>query len=114
MAEDEYDRRKKMTGMQKLKEDAGSAIKGLFGGGSKATAAPAPKPAAEDTNLSRIRANQAAKNKALKEYKKGGKVSKTGPAKLHKNERVLTVKQTQKLDKKPAVKKAIGLKAKKR
>lgn len=39
----------------------------------------------------------------LKGYKKGGKVKKTGPALLHKGERVLTVKQT----KKPAVKTAL-------
>jgi hypothetical protein len=52
--------------------------------------------------------------KVMKEYKKGGKVKKTGPAKLHKGERVLTAKQTQMMEKKPAVKKAIGLKTKKR
>jgi len=34
----------------------------------------------------------------LKGYKKGGKVTKTGPAKLHKGERVLTKKQTKKYD----------------
>jgi hypothetical protein len=33
-------------------------------------------------------------------YKKGGKVKKTGIAKVHKGERVLTKKQTKKFDKK--------------
>lgn len=32
----------------------------------------------------------------LPAYKKGGKVKKTGPAKLHKGERVLTAKQAKK------------------
>ena len=31
--------------------------------------------------------------KGLKGFKRGGKVKKTGPAKLHKGERVLTAKQ---------------------
>ena len=57
-----------------------------------------------------IRSNNAAKDDALKQidsYKKGGPVRRTGPAKLHKGERVLTVKQA----KKPAVKKALSRKA---
>ena len=33
-------------------------------------------------------------------YKKGGKVRKTGPARLHKGERVLNKKQTKKYEKK--------------
>ena len=55
--------------------------------------APPPPPKKEDTNISRIKENQAAK-KELVEYKKGGMVKKTGPAVLHKGERVLNVKQT--------------------
>ena len=35
----------------------------------------------------------------MKGYKKGGKVKKTGPAKLHKGERVLTTKQAKKFEK---------------
>ena len=35
----------------------------------------------------------------VKGYKKGGKVKKTGLAKLHKGERVLNKKQTKKFDK---------------
>lgn len=35
--------------------------------------------------------------KGLKGFKKGGKVNKTGPAKLHKGERVLTASQAKKL-----------------
>jgi hypothetical protein len=35
----------------------------------------------------------------LKAYKKGGKVKKTGPAKVHKGERVLTKKQNAKYEK---------------
>ena len=58
------------------------------------------------------RTEQAAKE--LDSYKKGGKVKKTGPANLHKNERVLTTKQTKKLEKSPAMKKKIlGKKRKK-
>jgi hypothetical protein len=45
--------------------------------------------------------------KQLDSYKKGGKVKKTGPANLHKNERVLTTKQTKKLEKSPRMKKKI-------
>jgi hypothetical protein len=37
-------------------------------------------------------------HKRMMSYKRGGKVRKTGPAKLHKNERVLTAKQTKKYD----------------
>lgn len=33
-------------------------------------------------------------------YKRGGKVKRTGPAKLHKGERVLTKRQAKKYDKK--------------
>ena len=51
---------------------------------------------------------------ALKEYKKGGIVDKTGSAKLHKAERVLTVPQTKKLAAKPQVMAAIGIKPKKK
>jgi hypothetical protein len=67
----------------------------------------------EDTGKSAgaaIRGNNAAKQQTLDEmkgYKRGGKVKATGPAKLHKGERVLTVKQA----KKPAVKKALSRKA---
>jgi hypothetical protein len=43
-------------------------------------------------------------DKGLKGFKRGGKVKKTGVAKVHKGERVLTAKQA----KKPAVKKAIA------
>lgn len=35
--------------------------------------------------------------KGLKGFKKGGKVNKTGPAKLHKGERVLTASQAKKV-----------------
>jgi hypothetical protein len=48
--------------------------------------------------------------KKLDQYKKGGKVKKTGPALVHKGERVLTTKQAKKLDAKPAMKKALGVK----
>ena len=41
-------------------------------------------------------------------YKKGGKVKKTGVAKVHKNERVLTVKQTAKFEKKGGLSKLSG------
>lgn len=41
--------------------------------------------------------------KDLPQYKRGGMVQKTGPALVHKGERVLTAKQA----KKPAVKKAL-------
>jgi hypothetical protein len=45
-------------------------------------------------------------DKGLKGFKRGGKVKKTGTAKLHKGERVLTKAQA----KKPAVKKAVARK----
>lgn len=41
-------------------------------------------------------------------YKKGGKVKKTGAYKLHKSERVLTVKQTKKLEKKGGLAAVLG------
>lgn len=41
----------------------------------------------------------------LASYKKGGKVERTGPAKLHKGERVLNRKQTKKYDRKRGGKK---------
>jgi hypothetical protein len=41
-------------------------------------------------------------------YKKGGKVRKTGVAKVHKGERVLTKKQTKKFDKKGGLSKVLG------
>ena len=43
-----------------------------------------------------------------KGYKRGGKVKKTGPAKLHKGERVLTKKQNVKFER--MRKKVFGLK----
>ena len=107
MADDDYERRMKMTEGQKMKEAAGKMLKGLFGSGDKAAAKqPAPKP---DSNIDRMKEKQKALRE-LTEYKKGGKVPKTGPAKLHKGERVLTTRQTKKLEAKPAIKKAIGLK----
>ncbi len=47
---------------------------------------------------------QELEKKGLKGFKRGGKVKKTGPAKVHKGERVLTAKQARK----PAVKKALS------
>jgi hypothetical protein len=44
--------------------------------------------------------------KGLKGFRRGGKVKKTGVAKVHKGERVLTAKQA----KKPAVKRAVARK----
>ena len=43
MAEDEYERRMKMTPMQKYRESGTKMLKGLFGGGDKAAAKPATK-----------------------------------------------------------------------
>jgi len=48
----------------------------------------------------------------LKKYKKGGKVNATGPAIVHKGERVLNTKQTNKLEAKPQFMTAIGVKVK--
>lgn len=104
------------TALEKTRD----AIKGLFAG-SKSSAASSKPPVRkfEDTGknagdaIRKHNADMEAAGKDLKAYKRGGVVKKTGPAKLHAKERVLTVKQTQKLDKKPAVKKAIGLKTKK-
>jgi hypothetical protein len=45
---------------------------------------------------------------SIKGYKKGGKVKKTGVAKVHKGERVLNKKQAQKFEK--AKKQAFGIK----
>ena len=42
-------------------------------------------------------------NSLLSSYKKGGKVKNTGPAFLHKGERVLNTKQTKKYDKQKAM-----------
>ena len=104
-----------------VKDKAKKVFNSLFTGGSKAVAAkPEPKDlgkgyAASAASAAKSR-NEKTKEvaKEMDSYKKGGKVKKTGPAFLHKNERVLTTKQTQKMEKKPAVKKAIGLKPKKR
>jgi exonuclease VII small subunit len=83
------------------------------GGETKAAKAAASKPRKfEDMGKDARKAvldRKAETEKVLKEYKKGGKVKKTGPAKLHAKERVLTVKQTKKLDKLPHLKKAIGV-----
>jgi hypothetical protein len=43
-------------------------------------------------------------------YKKGGKVKKSGQAKVHKGERVLTTKQTKAFDKKGGLSKLYGSK----
>lgn len=58
-----------------------------------------------------IQNNKREKEEALKPYKKGGLVKKTGPALLHKGERVLNAKQTNKLNKQPTVAAKIGVKA---
>jgi hypothetical protein len=104
-----------MTTAQKAKK----ALMDMFGGGSKAQATVAkPKPKDLGTGYAagaakavtdRNKQTEAAA-KEMDSYRKGGKVKRTGPALLHKDERVLTVSQA----KKPAVKKAIGLKAKKK
>lgn len=49
----------------------------------------------------------------MKKFKKGGKVKKTGPAIVHKGERILNKKQTKRFDSKKydnARKKAFGIK----
>jgi hypothetical protein len=46
----------------------------------------------------------------LKYYKKGGKVKKTGPAYIHKGERVLTAKQDKKYSKKKSTRKRVASK----
>jgi hypothetical protein len=47
-------------------------------------------------------------NKAIKSYKKGGKIKRTGIVKVHKGERVLNPKQTKKFEKMPAAMKVLG------
>jgi hypothetical protein len=107
MAEvDEYERRKGMTESQQIKEMVKKKIKNMFSFGKDKPAKAADKPAAAPPNND-LRKNIEDRNKALKEFKKGGKVHKTGPAKLHKGERVLTSKATKKLDKMPVIKKKL-------
>jgi hypothetical protein len=56
-----------------------------------------------DTASGQLARRKEATNKAIEgkmpEYKKGGMVKKTGPAKLHKGERVLTKSQTKQMSK---------------
>lgn len=84
-----------------------------------AEAAPPPKkaepapPSKPFSNLGDVESDikkRGAELKKVDSYKKGGKVKKTGLARLHKNERVLTTSQTKKLEKKPALMKAVGIK----
>lgn len=72
--------------------------------------APPKKPFANLGGTERAIKDRGAELKKVDSYKKGGKVKKTGLAKLHKGEHVLTTKQTKKLNTKPAVKKALGVK----
>jgi len=70
----------------------------------EAQAQPAPKPRPKpdpifEKGVEALRRKNVEREEALKEYKKGGMVKKTGPAKLHKGERVLTVKQTKAFNK---------------
>jgi hypothetical protein len=72
--------------------------------------APPTKPFASIGSTEKSIKDRGAELKKLDPYKKGGKVKKTGPALVHKGERVLTTKQSKKLDANPAMKKAIGVK----
>jgi hypothetical protein len=104
-----------MSTWDDFKKGVGIAVRGGETKAAKAAtppAKPAPKRKFEDTGTDARKAmldRKGETEKAMKEYKKGGLVKKTGPAKLHAKERVLTVKQTKKLDKKPVLKKAIGI-----
>lgn len=51
------------------------------------------------TSQSSIVANSPISSSSIASYKRGGKVRKTGLARLHKGERVLTKKQTRRYDK---------------
>ncbi len=62
------------------------------------------KRAAEGVSKHNVAIQQAAKE--LDQYKKGGKVKKTGPAIVHKDEEVITAKQAKKPTMKKALKKA--------
>jgi hypothetical protein len=110
--------KKVLKGADKLQREAGGPLpkdKPKAGGGEKAPAPP-KKPASEgilgDTasaaagikakaeNIKQY--NEAAKasgGQELKPYKEGGKVEKTGPAKLHKGETVLPAKNKEKSEK---------------
>lgn len=115
MSEDAYEKRMKMTEWEKSKESMKKGFKNLFKSTAKEADASPKQKKTETPNQdlgSNIKKRRAAEKDAMKEYKKGGKVAKTGPAKLHKGERVLTTKQTKKLDKKPVIAIAIGLKKK--
>lgn len=86
----------------------GKPVGGTPGGGMMQPAMPSGKRMFEDTGKDARSAVEKYKQeleaaKKMDSYKKGGMVKKTGPAKLHKGERVLTVAQA----KKPAVKKAL-------
>ncbi len=59
------------------------------------------KKAAEGMGKHNAETQQMAKQ--LDQYRKGGKVRKTGPALVHKDEEIITAKQA----KKPAIKKAL-------
>jgi len=101
--------KKKPSLFERLKEHAKNAAKGLV---TTPRAEGAPRKF-EDTGRDTgdaVRELRKKQEEALKEYRKGGKVKKTGPAKLHKGEHVLTAKQTKKMEKMPMVKKALGVK----
>jgi hypothetical protein len=72
--------------------------------------APPAKPFASIGSTEKALKDRGAELKKLDPYKKGGKVKKTGPALVHKGERVLTTEQSKKLDANPAMKKALGVK----
>ena len=110
---------KKKGMLRKVWEEVISPITGKDSTGNT-TEKPAPKIEKpvykEPTNIDRMKEKQEAL-KELKEYKKGGMVKKTGPAKLHKGERVLTVAQTKVFNKpgsKQTVKPSAGKASKKR
>ena len=112
---------KKKGMMGKLWDEVKASVSPNDPQGQAKPAPPPPKPKPKgDLDKGSETLGPDARRKQLEElkgYKKGGMVKKTGPAKLHKGERVLTVAQTKAFNKsgsKQTVKPSAGKASKKR
>jgi len=93
---------KKKGWVEDLKEGARVILSGK--NKSEAKPLPPPPPPPNQDLGKNIKTLRGAEKEAMDSYKKGGVVKKTGPAKVHKGERVLTVQQS----KAPAIRKAVA------
>ena len=94
--------KKEPSNWEKTKKFVAGAVDELLAP-KPAKPAPPPPPKNEDVGKN-INDRRKKEQEVMQSYKKGGTVKKTGPANLHKGERVLTVKQS----KSPAIQKAVA------